>query len=214
MKKRHPQYCPVARSLDLFGDRWSLLILRELFFGDQRFIDLRTHLTGISPTLLTSRLQALREEGLVETRELPPPAARTVYTATPKAYEAAPILRAMARFGMDLLPPVRAAKNVRPETAIYGALLPYWDARAAEGIDEAYRLVVDGEAFTFASNRRGIADTTGDREPDLVVTSPARAILEARRGERTLEDAIERGTVRVEGRKRALRNFLEIFHLA
>ena len=53
MKKRHGQYCPIARTLDLVGDRWSLLILRELLFGDQRFVDLREHLPGISPTLLT-----------------------------------------------------------------------------------------------------------------------------------------------------------------
>ena len=53
MKKRHGQYCPIARTLDLVGDRWSLLILREVLFGDQRFVDLREHLSGISPTLLT-----------------------------------------------------------------------------------------------------------------------------------------------------------------
>src|SRR5206468_553732 len=98
MTKRHAQYCPIACTLDLVGDRWSLLILRELLFGDQRFVDLREHLPGISPTLLASRLQALTAHGLVATNELPPPAARTVYTATAKAREAVPILQVMARF--------------------------------------------------------------------------------------------------------------------
>ena len=60
MKKRHGHYCPIARTLDLVGDRWSLLILREVLFGDQRFSDLRTHLPGISPTLLTASQLLIR----------------------------------------------------------------------------------------------------------------------------------------------------------
>lgn len=212
MKKRHGHYCPIARTLDLVGDRWSLLVVRELLFGDQRFVDLREHLPGISPTLLTERLAALTEHGLVATRELPPPAARTVYTATAKAREAAPILRAMARFGMELLPPARAATKVRPETAAHGALTPYWDAAAAAGIEEVYRLVIDGRDFTFTSARGG--KPAPDHAPDLVLTTPARAILAARRGERTLGDAIAAGTVTVEGSKRALRNFQKVFALA
>jgi len=68
--KRHKHYCPIARSLDLLGDRWSILILRELSFGEQRFSEIRENLPGISPTLLTERLQALAANGLITTREL------------------------------------------------------------------------------------------------------------------------------------------------
>jgi len=211
MKKRHGQYCPIARTLDLVGDRWSLLILREVLFGDQRFVDLREHLPGISPTLLTERLQALAAAGLVTTRELPPPAARTVYTATAKTREAAPILRAMARFGMDLLPPPRAGSKVRPETAAHGALTPYFDPDAATGIDEVYRLVIDGRDFTFTSARGG--KVAAGRDPDLVLTTPAHVILAARRGESRLADAIAAGAVTVAGSKRTLRNFQRVFQL-
>ena len=211
MKKRHGHYCPIARTLNLVGDRWSLLILRELLFGDQRFVDLRAQLPGISPTLLSERLQALADHGLVATKELPPPAARTVYTATAKAREAAPILRAMARFGMDLLPPPRASSKVRPETAAHGALLAYYDADAAAGIDEVYRLVVDGRAFMLTSTRGG--RVAPDRAPDLVLTSPAHVIVAARRGETTLADAIDAGLVSVAGSKRARRNFERVFRL-
>jgi DNA-binding HxlR family transcriptional regulator len=165
MRKRHDQYCPIARTLDLIGDRWSLLILRELLFGDQRFVDLREHLPGISPTLLTERLQTLAEQGLVATKELPPPAARTVYTATAKAREARSILRAMVRFGMELLPPLRASTKVRPETAAYGAVESWYDGTAAADIDEVYRLVVDAAEFTLASARGADRDTTATRAP-------------------------------------------------
>lgn len=211
--KRHGHYCPIARTLDLVGDRWSLLILRELLFGDQRFVDLRGNLPGISPTLLTERLQALAAHGLVATRELPPPAARTVYTATAKAREAAPILRAMARFGMELLPRPRASTKVRPETAAHGALLPYYDAAAAAGLDEVYRLVIDGHAFTLTSARGG-ARTAPGREPDATLTVPAYVVLAARRGERSLADALASGLATAAGSKRALRNFQRIFQLA
>jgi len=211
MKKRHGHYCPIARTLDLVGDRWSLLILRELLFEDQRFVDLREHLQGISPTLLTERLHALAAHGLVTTRELPAPAARTVYTATAKAREAAPILRAMARFGMDLLPPLRATSKVRPETAAHGALTPYYDPAAAAGIDEVYRLVIDGRDFTYTSAPGG--KVAPGRDPDLVLTTPAHVILAARRGERTLADAIASGAASATGSKRALKHFQQVFQL-
>jgi len=210
--KRHDQYCPIARTLDIVGDRWSLLILRELLFGDQRFSDLRRQLSGISATLLTERLLALAKHGLVATRELPPPAARTVYTATPRARDAAPILQAMARFGMDLLPPPRSATKVRPATAAYGAVSPWYDARAAGDLHEVYHLVIDGERFTLASARGGNRRAR-EREPDLVLTAPAHVILAVRRGETTLADAIGRGAVKIEGSKRALRNFQRVFRL-
>ena len=61
------QYCPIARALDVLGDRWTLLILRELVVGDQRFTDLRRHLPGIAPTVLTQRLRTMTEQGLVTT---------------------------------------------------------------------------------------------------------------------------------------------------
>jgi DNA-binding HxlR family transcriptional regulator len=210
--KRHAHYCPIARTLDVVGDRWSLLILRELLLGDRRFSDLRTNLPGISPTVLTERLQVLAAHDLVATRELPPPAARTVYTATSRAHDVVPVLQAMARFGMGFLPAPRAATRLRPATAAYGAVTPWFDGEAAAGIDEVYRLVIDGEEFTLASVRGGTRVATS-REPDLVVTAPARTILSARHGETTLADAIAAGAVKIEGSKRALRNFQRVFRL-
>ncbi len=212
MKKRHGHYCPIARTLDLVGDRWSLLILRELLFGDQRFVDLREHLPGISPTLLSERLQALAEHGLVASRELPPPAARTVYTPTAKAREAVPILQAMARFGMDLLPSLRPSTKVRPETAAYGAIAAWHDPTAATDVDEVYRLVVDGSDFTLTSGNRGARAAAG-RDPDMTLAAPAHVWLAARRGETTLADALASGAATAAGSKRALRNFQRVFRL-
>ena len=210
--KRHDQYCPIARTLDLVGDRWTLLILRELLFVDQRFSDLRANLRGISATLLAERLKALAKQGLVETRELPPPAARTVYCATARGREAVPILQAMARFGIALLPAPRSSTRMRPAVAAYGAVTPWYDAKAAGDLDEIYRLIIDGQPFTLTSVRGGTR-AGARREPDLVLTAPAHVIVAARRGETSLGDAIASGEITVDGSKRALRNFQQVFRL-
>ncbi len=211
--KRHDQYCPIARTLDLVGDRWSLLILRELLFGDRRFSDLRANLPGISPTLLSARLAALAAHGLVTTEELPPPAARTVYRAAPAARDVVPILQSMARFGMERLPAPRGSTQLRPEMAAYGAVTPWYDERAAGALDEVYRLVVDGQAFTLTTVRGGRRAAAG-REPDVVLSAPAAVLIAARRGETTLADALANGSATVTGSKRALKNFQRVFHLA
>jgi DNA-binding HxlR family transcriptional regulator len=102
--KSYDQYCPIARGLDLLGERWTLLILRELSLEDQRFTDLRRALKGIAPNLLSDRLTQLQEAGLVEQAELPPPAARTVYRLTEEGMRAVPVIRAIGRFGVRYLP--------------------------------------------------------------------------------------------------------------
>jgi len=214
MKKRHDQYCPIARTLDVLGDRWSLLILRELLLGDRRFVDLREWLPGVSPTLLTKRLQQLTANGLIATIELPPPAARTVYTATARGREALPIIRAMTRFGMKLLPPPRASTKLRPQSVAYVAVEAWYDASAANGIDEIYRLVVDGAAFTLGSARGATREQTAKRAPDLVLTAPAHVLVSTRLGETTLAEALSSGNATVTGSKRALRNFQRVFRLA
>jgi len=209
--KRHSHYCPIARTLDVLGDRWSILILRELVLGQPRFSDLRANLPGISPTLLTERLQTLAAHGLIAARDLPPPASRTVYVFTDKGREAIPILRAMSRFGMSLLPsPPRAAK-IRPATVANSALAAYYDRDAAAGIDERYRLVLDGETFDLASTRGG--RPASDGEPDLVLTGPARTVIAARRGETTLAQAIADGVITMRGGKRVLKHFQRVFRL-
>jgi len=212
MTKRHDQYCPIARALDLIGDRWTLLILRELLIGDQRFVDLRKHLSGISSSVLTDRLHTLAADGFVATKDLPPPVGRTVYVATPKAREARPILEAMARFGMAHLAPPGASTAIRPEIAAHFAVESWFEPTAATGIDEIYRLVLDGAGFSLAS-APGAKHARRDRAPDLVLTAPAHVIMAARRGDKPLSDALASRAATVSGSKRALSNFQRAFHL-
>jgi DNA-binding HxlR family transcriptional regulator len=98
MAKRYEQYCPVAHALELVGERWSLLIVRELMFGGRRFSELRGSLPGVSANILTMRLEGLERVGIVQRRMLPPPASVQIYELTPWGYEAEVILRELGRW--------------------------------------------------------------------------------------------------------------------
>ena len=101
--RRYGQFCPIARALDLLGERWTLLITRELLVGPQRYSDLLTHLPGMWSNLLASRLRRLEEAGLVRRRWLEPPAARFVYELTESGSALEPAIYELARFGLELL---------------------------------------------------------------------------------------------------------------
>lgn len=103
--KRYDQYCPVACSLSLVGERWTLLVVRELLHGPKRYTDLVDRLPGIGTNILAARLKELEAAGLVEKRRLPPPAASTVYELTASGRELRPVLYELARFGARLMGP-------------------------------------------------------------------------------------------------------------
>jgi DNA-binding HxlR family transcriptional regulator len=105
VSKRYDQYCPIACSLSLVGERWTLLVVRELMYGPQRYTDLAEHLPGIGTNILATRLKELEAAGLVEKKRLPPPAASTVYELTPAGRELRPVLHELARFGARLMGP-------------------------------------------------------------------------------------------------------------
>jgi DNA-binding HxlR family transcriptional regulator len=101
--KTYNQYCAVAHALDSVGERWTLLIIRNLLITPQRFSDLRTGLPGISTNILTDRLKILEEHGIIGTRYLPPPAASMVYELTQRGHGLTETLAALARWGSETL---------------------------------------------------------------------------------------------------------------
>ena len=179
--KTYDQYCTIATALDRVGDRWTLLILRELSFGEQRFTDLRTALPGIASNLLTDRLRELEGAGLVEQVELPAPAARTVYRLTKDGVRIRPVLRALAKFGMPYLQsPSRA--DVRPRVAVYGGSGALFDPVGAAGADLLVRFLLDGEEHWLEVRGGKLARADVSAEPDLTFTGTAAALFEINRG--------------------------------
>jgi len=111
---RYPQFCPFARSTEILGQRWTILILRNLALGPQRFSDLKAGLRGISASVLASRLEALTERGLVRQRTLPPPAASVVYVLAPAGAALAPVMVELARWGARFLDPPEPGDQIEP----------------------------------------------------------------------------------------------------
>ena len=212
-ERTYGQYCPIALGLDVLGDRWTLLICRELFLGDQRFTDLRNALPGLAPNLLTERLRSLQSGGLVESIELPPPAARTVYRLTAAGREVGPVLRAMSRFGAQYLdsdaPPTFTARRAA------NTLLNAW--RRASDTTMRVRLElgdrgVDLDVVDLLVTPRDVQVVEVAGEPDaatepadVTVRTTARDLVRARQGE-TLVASLT-------GAAAARREFLDTFRL-
>jgi DNA-binding HxlR family transcriptional regulator len=214
-KKSYDQYCGIAAALDRVGDRWTLLVLRELSFGERRFTDLRTALPGIATNLLTERLRDLEEDGLVEQRELPAPASRTVYALTDEGKRIRPVLRALFGFGLPYLE-AAADRAVRPRMAVHGALTALFDPVAAVGTELVVRFDFDfdgeGETLGLQVDDGRLVRPAPEAKPDLVVSGSAAALVEVCRGAAGLDEVGDR--LHLKGTRSARRDFARVFALA
>jgi len=160
--KSYDQYCPLAHALDLVGERWALLVVRELMRGPKRYTDLAEHLPGIGTNILASRLRDLEACGIVGKRTLPPPAASRVYELTPYGLELKGVLREMALWG---------ARSLGPP-AHHDELFPGWLENA---VDTVLGPVAPAGRFEFrvgdevASLVDGVAQAGPIENPDVVV---------------------------------------------
>lgn len=179
-RRNYGQECPIAQGLDVLGERWTLLILRELVGGARRYSDLRAQLPGIATNLLAQRLNELEEAGVVERNELPPPIARTVYTLSDDGWRLVlPILGAVARFGLHTMSG-RARKSRSPLNGFLVGVLLGFDSVAAVGLEASYRIQIDGRCFDFAVTGAQLA--AARREPDVTLTASATDLVTARLG--------------------------------
>lgn len=154
--RSYRQFCALARTLDVVGERWTLLVLRELLLGPRRFRDLLDGLTGIGPNLLTVRLRHLEAEGLIAQEVLPPPAASRVYVLTDRGRSLDNALLALARWGMEPIAPPRPEDQLNP--AWYAlALRASFRPENAEHLSEDYEFRTDNVTFHL-SVRDGHAD--------------------------------------------------------
>jgi DNA-binding HxlR family transcriptional regulator len=119
-RRSYDQFCPLARTLDVIGERWTLLVVRELLVSPLRFSDLRRRLPGIGPALLTQRLRDLERAGLVRRAELPPPAARIVYELTTDGRALEPVVYEIARFGLRYLDMPTEEQPMPPHLLVNG----------------------------------------------------------------------------------------------
>ncbi|MDT5348428.1 MAG: hypothetical protein QOH91_1715 [Mycobacterium sp.] len=179
-RRNYNQNCPIARGLDILGERWTLLILRELVGGARRYGDLRAALPGIATNLLAERLKELQDDGLVDRTDLPAPIGRTVYTLSDTAWQRVlPILQSIAWFGLDKLEPVDDGP-ISPLNGFLAGVLLAFDPVKAAGLDATYRVEIDGRRFEFAVCQSRLAAARG--EPRVTVTASAADLFTARLG--------------------------------
>ncbi len=143
--KSYSQFCAVAHALDSVGERWTLLIVRNLLVAPRRFSDLRTGLPGISTNILTDRLKSLEERGVVATRYLPPPAASTVYELTEYGYGLTDALAALARWGSETLG-APEEQSIVMEGVCFMIQGVFWREQGLD-IDLACNVYIEDECF-------------------------------------------------------------------
>lgn len=146
--KRYDQYCPVAHALDLVGERWALLIVRELIHGPKRYTDLADHLPGIGTNILAARLRSLEDFGIVSKRTLPAPAASRVYELTEYGQGLRTVMRELALWGARSLGPPTPDEDLYP--GWLANALELWASRVPHGsiefrVGEETASIVDGE---------------------------------------------------------------------
>jgi DNA-binding HxlR family transcriptional regulator len=177
--RSYQQNCPLAKGLDVLGERWTLLILRELIGGARRYGDLRAQLPGIATNLLADRLRELEDGGLVDREELPPPVARTVYTLSETGWrKVLPVVKAIAMFGLDMVVPDETA--LTPLNGFLAGILLAFDPAVVGDLNATYRIEIDGRRFEFAVASGGLTAAQGP--PAVTVTATAADVTTARMG--------------------------------
>ncbi|MEV0144687.1 MULTISPECIES: winged helix-turn-helix transcriptional regulator [unclassified Nonomuraea] len=213
-QRTYNQYCATARTLDLVGERWTLLLVRELLTGPKRFGDLQSSLRGLGTGLLAARLKHLEREGLVRKVVLPPPARTPAYALTRAGAELGPAVMALARWGMKwAMGERREDEAFRAGWAVLG-LRACFDAEAASGVRVVYEFRIAGEVF-YARVDDGTIETVlgAAQQPDAVIEMDDATLVELAAGERTLAEGIKDRDIRVSGDMKALGRLHSLFHL-
>jgi DNA-binding HxlR family transcriptional regulator/putative sterol carrier protein len=209
--RTYGEACSVARALDLVGERWTLLIVRELLIGPKRFTDLQAGLPGIPSSLLGARLGDLRQAGLVEQRRLSPPAASTVYelTATGTALEETitALGRWGARFGRE-----RAAGDARNYEWLLLAMRSLFRPDASRGLDATYELRFGDEVVTaeIADGELRLSPRAG-ADPGTVLELDGPTFMDLATGKATADQALATGALRLEGSRASLDRLFMVF---
>ncbi|AWW36926.1 winged helix-turn-helix transcriptional regulator [Streptomyces cadmiisoli] len=198
-RRSYDQYCSAARALDAVGDRWTLLIVRELLAGPRRYTDLHADLPGVSTDVLASRLKDMERDGLATRRRLAPPAAAYVYEITVRGRELLPVLQALNVWGQAELGERRPTDAVRAHWFALPLLRNLAQAGAGEGLVEVR--LEEGEFHLHAGSGSGpvYGDGPAPVEPDARLVLDTGTCTAVGRGELSVTDAVRAGRIRVTG---------------
>src|SRR6266545_5040507 len=215
MSRKFDQYCPVAHALSLVGERWSLLVVRELLHGPKRYTDLVDGLPGIGTNILATRLRDLEEAGVVRKRKLPPPAASSVYELTEYGAGLEEAVHALARWGARSLGPPGPDDELYPEWGV-NALPALFDPEAARGLSETYVLRIGADVFSAHLEEGHLrAEQGATEEADLDAAMDMETFFALASGELDPRTALAEGRVELAAGKAArLERCFKVFSIA
>jgi DNA-binding HxlR family transcriptional regulator/putative sterol carrier protein len=204
--------CAAAHALDIIGERWALLVVRELLLGPKRFTDLRAGLPAVSPNVLAQRLRELEQAGVLRRRKLPPPAASKVYELTEWGMELEPVIVRLGRWG--------ARSPSKPRDAALGvdslvlSFRTMFAPHTAEGLGASYELRLGEDVFVavVGDGRFEIA-RGGAEKADATIETDAATLAALVYEGRELAEALRAGEVKTEGDEAAVERFVRLFPL-
>lgn len=208
-KRSYDDPCGVARALDVVGERWALLVVRELLLGPKRFGALGSGLPGMSQNVLSQRLRELTGAGIVRRRTFGPPASSHVYELTERGRELEPVLLALARWGSRI--PARSAAELSTD-ALMLALRTTFDPSAAGALRARLELHIGDDCLRaeIGSGRFAVSRGSGGRA-DAILTADAATLRTLVFADRTIADAVGRGDLRIDGDRRVAARFIRCF---
>jgi DNA-binding HxlR family transcriptional regulator len=197
-RRSYDQYCALARALDVIGERWTVLIVRELLAGPRRYTDLHADLPGVSTDVLAARLKEMEGDGLITHRRLARPAAAAVYELTPRGRDLLPALTALADWGAADLAQRRPTDALRAHW--FAIPLMQQLAELAGPGTGTIDVRLDEGTFHIQLNDSGPAHAHGPAEqPDAQLTMDARTCLALTQGSASLAEMIKEGAVSIGG---------------
>jgi DNA-binding HxlR family transcriptional regulator len=202
--------CGIAHALDLVGERWALLVVRELLLGPKRFTDLKDGLPNASPNVLTQRLRELDEAGIVQRRKLPPPAGSWIYELTDWGRELKPIVLSLGTWALRS-PSLPGDAPVGTDSVIL-ALGTFFDAEAAGELNARYELRLGESTFDVRIADHAIdVDRAPAADPDAIIATDATTLSALIWERRDLAGAVRAGDIAIDGDREAVTRFLALF---
>ena len=213
-QRSYGQYCGLAYALDLLGERWTLLLVRELTTGPKRYKDLLANLPGIGTNLLAKRLRTLEAQGIVQRRMLPPPASTEAYDLTERGQALEPVLIELIRWGHGVMGKPAEEETHRAHWNIL-AMKAVFVPERARGLRAAYEYRIDGMVFHAYVDDGTLTTGQGPAQnPDFVLTTDTDTFVALTAGEVTLEAAVSSGSIHIEGDPEAVRQSADLFDLS
>lgn len=204
--------CAAAHALTLVGERWALLVVRELMLGPKRFTDLRVGLPNVSPNVLAQRLRDLEEVGVVQKRKLPPPASVQVYELTEWGYGLEPVLISLGRWAVHS--PFLPRDGTLGVNSLILSFRTMFNPESAKGLKASYELRLGEETFYARVSNSQFEVARGQAtKPDVVLETTPPTLTALVYGGRSLSEALKSGDVKLTGDKKMMERFLKLFQL-